>query len=253
MDIILECKNMNKTYIFNKNISQDVLKDVNIKIQKGEFLSVMGPSGSGKSTLLYNISGMDKMTSGNLIFEGSDISGFSENEFSKLRLGKIGFIFQHVNFLKNLNIFDNIALPAYAAKFQSREEINKKTEELMKKTGIFELAEKDITEVSGGQLQRAGICRALINNPDILIGDEPTGALNSKYANEIMDVIGGINKTGTTVLLVTHDVKVALRSERILFMKDGSISGEYYLGKYENSGLREREEKLSKWLMNMDF
>ena len=151
-----------------------------------------------------------------------------------------------------MNIYDNIAFPAYVAKKQSRKEINKKTEELMKKTGIFELAEKDITEVSGGQLQRAGICRALINNPCILFGDEPTGALNSKYANDVMDIICGINKEGTTVLLVTHDIKVALRSERILFMKDGSIAGEYYLGKYENE-YKKREERLSEWLMKMDF
>ena len=252
VETILETKDIKKTYVFDKNIKQDVLKNINIKIKKGEFVSVMGPSGSGKSTLLYNISGMDRITSGNLIFEGNEISGFSENEFSKLRLEKIGFIFQHINFLKNMNIYDNIAFPAYVAKKQSRKEINKKTEELMKKTGIFELAEKDITEVSGGQLQRAGICRALINNPCILFGDEPTGALNSKYANDVMDIICGINKEGTTVLLVTHDIKVALRSERILFMKDGSITGEYHLGKYGNE-YKKNKEKLSEWLMKMDF
>lgn len=252
METIIETKDIKKTYMFGKNKEQEVLKNINIKVKRGEFISVMGPSGSGKSTLLYNISGMDRITSGNLIFEGEDISGFSENEFSKLRLKRIGFIFQHVNFLKNLNIFDNIILPAYIAKIQSKSEINKKTKELMKMTGILELAEKDITEVSGGQLQRAGICRALVNNPDILFGDEPTGALNSKYTNEIMDIICEINRTGTTVLLVTHDVKVASRSERVLFMKDGYISDEYYLGKYE-TGLKKREEKLSEWLMKMDF
>ena len=252
MEIILETKDIKKTYLFDKNKEQEVLKNINIKVKKGEFISVMGPSGSGKSTLLYNMCGMDRVTSGSLVFEGNDISGYSENEFSKLRLERIGFIFQHVNFLKNLNIFDNIALPAYAAKIQSRKEINKKAEELMEKTGISETGEKDITEVSGGQLQRAGICRALINNPDILFGDEPTGALNSKYTNDIMDIICRINKEGTTVLLVTHDIKVASRSERILFMKDGSITGEYYLGKYEGE-LKDREEKLSEWLMKLDF
>ena len=252
METILETRDINKIYRFDKNKEQEVLKNINIKVKKGEFISVMGPSGSGKSTLLYNICGMDRVTSGNLIFEGNDISGFSENEFSKLRLERIGFIFQHVNFLKNLNIYDNIVLPAYVAKIQSRKEVIKKAEELMEKTGIRELGEKDITRVSGGQLQRAGICRALINNPDILFGDEPTGALNSKYTKDIMDIICRVNKEGTTVLLVTHDIKVASRSERVLFMNDGSITGEFCLGKYEN-GAKNREEKLSEWLMKRNF
>ncbi len=125
----------------------------------------------------------------------------------------------------------------------------------MEKTGIAELAENDITQASGGQLQRAAICRALINNPDIIYGDEPTGALNSKSANEIMDILADINHSGTTILLVTHDVKVASKTERVIFMLDGEVTGEYQLGKYEkeNSDDKGREEELSQWLLKMGF
>lgn len=253
MNTILEAKGLNKVYGNNqKNL---ILKNVNLEILEGEFVSVMGPSGSGKSTLLYNISSMDRMTAGSVILDGQEISSLSEKELSRLRLHKMGFIFQQIHLLKNLSIFDNIILSAYVAKKNSRKEINKRAIELMKKTGIAELANNDITQASGGQLQRVAICRALINNPDIIFGDEPTGALNSKSAGEIMEILADINHTGTTILLVTHDVKVAAKTERVLYMLDGKIVGEQQLGKYkkENNDVKEREEKLSKWLIKMDF
>ena len=138
------------------------------------------------------------------------------------------------------------------AKIQNKEEIDKKAKKLMKETGIYRLAEKSITDATQEQLQWAGICRALINSPDILFADEPTGAVNPEQANDIMDVIHKINSMGTTVLLATHNIKAASRSERILFMKDGGISDEYHFSKSEND-LKEREVKLSEWLRKMDF
>ncbi len=255
MKNILEARELSKTYVVSKNNQQNVLKNVNLQIKAGEFVSVMGPSGSGKSTLLYNISGMDKMTSGSVIFNGQEISAFSEKELSGLRLNKMGFIFQQIHLLKNLCIFDNIILSAYLAKNASRKKINKRAVELMERTGIAELSNNDITQASGGQLQRVAICRALINNPDIVFGDEPTGALNSRSAGEIMEILADINKSGTTILLVTHDAKVAAKTERILFMLDGNIVAEQLLGKYvkENDDIKTREEKLSKWLLKMGF
>jgi len=252
---ILEAKKLSKTYIISKKNQQNVLKNVNLQIKEGEFVSVMGPSGSGKSTLLYNISGMDRMTEGSVIFNGQEISSLSEKELSRLRLNKMGFIFQQIHLLKNLSIFDNIILSAYLGKNNSRKKINKRAVELMEKTGIAELANNDITQASGGQLQRVGICRALINNPDIVFGDEPTGALNSKSAAEIMEILADINQSGTTILLVTHDIKVASKTERVIFMLDGNIVDEQRLGKYikENNDIKAREEKLSKWLMKMGF
>lgn len=168
---------------------------------------------------------------------------------------KMGFIFQNIHLLKNLNLLDNIVLSAYLAKNSSRDAINTRAMSLMKKMGIDTLAHHNITQASGGQLQRIAICRALINNPDILFGDEPTGALNSKSTHEIMDILGDINAAGTTILLVTHDVKVAARSERVLFMMDGKLVADKNIGKYarERQDLKNRESHLSQWLTEMGF
>ncbi|MCK4258158.1 MAG: ABC transporter ATP-binding protein [Halanaerobiales bacterium] len=252
MKNILEAKELSKTYVISKENHKNVLKNVDLQIKEGEFVSVMGPSGSGKSTLLYNISGMDRMTSGSVIFNEEDLSVLCEEELSRLRLNNMGFIFQHIHLLKNLNILDNIILPSYLAKSNSRKSIKKRAIELMEKSGISELANNDVTQASGGQLQRVGICRALINNPDIIFGDEPTGALNSKAADEIMDILADINRTGTTILLVTHDIKVAAKAERVIFMLDGEIVDEQYLGKSENN-IKTREKNLSTWLTAMGF
>lgn len=253
MKNIIETRELSKTYVVGKNNQQSILKNVSLQIREGEFISVMGPSGSGKSTLLYNISGMDRMTSGSVNFNGQELSTLSEKELSQLRLRKMGFIFQQIHLLKNLSIFDNVIFSAYLANHTSRNVINQRAMELMQKAGIADLANNDITQASGGQLQRVAICRALINRPDIVFGDEPTGALNSKSACEIMEILADINQAGTTILLVTHDVKVAAKTERVLFMLDGSLIAEQRLGKYcrENNNLKEREEKLSHWLLKM--
>ena len=254
MNTILAAKDLCKTYVVNKR-EHTVLNNVSLQIESGEYVSVMGPSGSGKSTLLYNISGMDKMTSGSVLFKGTELATLSEKEMSTLRLHEMGFVFQQINLLKNLGIIDNIVVSAYMAKNGSRKEVIQFARELMAKTGIGELADNDITQASGGQLQRAAICRALINKPDIIFGDEPTGALNSKSANEIMEILRDINESGTTIMLVTHDVKVAAKTERVLFMRDGKIEGDYHLGKLQaaDEDSLEREQKLLNWLLEMGW
>ncbi|MBU5354113.1 ABC transporter ATP-binding protein [Paenibacillus silvae] len=255
MTTILEAREVNKSVAMGENEEQRILKDINLQLKKGEFVSIMGPSGSGKSTLLYNISGMDQISTGSVYFNGKQISAFPEKELASLRLTKMGFIFQNIHLLKNLNLLDNIILSAYLAKNSNRDTINTRAMSLMKKMGIDGLAEHNITQASGGQLQRIAICRALINNPDILFGDEPTGALNSKSTHEIMDILGDINATGTTILLVTHDVKVAARSERVLFMMDGHLVADKKIGKYdkEKQDLKARESRLAQWLSEMGF
>lgn len=253
MGVLLEAKELSKSYASGPNDGQQALKKVNLQVRKGEFIAVMGPSGSGKSTLLYSLSGMDRASSGSVTFGGEEISSYSEKQLSELRLAKMGFIFQHIHLLKNLTLFDNIVLSAYLAKRSSRKEINSRALEYMRKSGIAELADKNITQASGGQLQRAAICRALINQPEIVFGDEPTGALNSKTAGEIMDLLADINESGTTILLVTHDVKVAAKTERVLFMLDGSLVAERRLGKFkkEKQDGRAREEELTGWLASL--
>lgn len=224
MNSILTGKSISKS--FDSNL---VLKNVNIDIIKGEFLSIMGPSGSGKSTLLYSISGMDTIDSGELILNGKNISGLEEKEMANTRLNEMGFIFQNPTMLKSLNIFDNITLPAVKASNLDKNEIKNKAEDLMEKTGIFQLKDRQLTQVSGGELQRAGICRALIKSPKILFGDEPTGALNSKSTEEIISLLKKINEEGMTIMVVTHDAKVASESDRILYMRDGQIVSEQVL------------------------
>jgi len=255
MKNILEVRDLNKTYTIGKDNKHQVLKDIKLNIRKGEFVAIMGASGSGKSTLLYNVSGMDKMTGGSVLFNDKELATMSEEELTKLRLNSMGFIFQQSNLLKNLNIFDNIILSAYQSKSKSRRLINKRAQDLMKSTGISELALNDITQASGGQLQRVSICRSLINNPDIVFGDEPTGALNSKATNEVMEILTDINNSGTTIMFVTHDAKVAAKAERILFMTDGRIVSEKALGKYQKNkdNIQTRETQLSNWLMQQEF
>ena len=254
MNKALEVKDLCKTYVTNKR-QNNVLKNVNFYIEKGEMVAIMGPSGSGKSTLLYCVSGMDKPPAGEVILEGNDIAKLSDKDLSEVRLKQMGFIFQQMHMLKNLSIRDNILLPAYQSndKSRSREEIDKYCKELMHKLNISDIAENDITEVSGGQLQRACICRSLINKPDIIFADEPTGALNRSTSDEVMKELVKINNEGTSVMLVTHDTKVATKCSRILYIVDGNIKGELNLGKIEEDENKERERKVNNWLYEMGW
>lgn len=247
---ILEVKNLSKSFE-----NTQVLSNINLKVNEGEFLAIMGQSGSGKSTLLYNISGMDKPTSGSLVFCDKDISKLDDDKISEIRLRQMGFIFQHSYLLKNLSILDNIVLPGLKANTISREQVNRNAATLLEKTGISNVAKHDIKKVSGGQLQRAAICRALINQPEVLFGDEPTGSLNSSTTKEVMDIINNINSEGTTVIIVTHDAKVAARAERVIFLMDGNIHDEFSLGKYDGNEKEKlsREKRLSEWLDKQGF
>ncbi len=233
--------------------SGNVLTDIDLTIDEGEFAAVMGQSGCGKSTLLYCISGMDKPTSGRVIFEGTDIAGLSDKKMQELRLKRMGFVFQKTGFLKNLNIIDNILYPAYQLNERSRKEIVDEASELMAQMGIDHVADHDIRKVSGGQLQRAAICRAMINHPDILFGDELTGALNSSSTKEVVSIIEQINRKGTTVLLVTHDANVALHAGRIIYLQDGRIMDTLVLGEYDPENIPERTDKMKNWLGEMKF
>lgn len=227
------------------NEKHNVLDGVSVEINEGEFVSVMGPSGSGKSTLMYALSGMDDIGGGKVSFDGRDLAALSDKELADLRRTKMGFVFQQPTLLKNLNILDNIILPSMRDNRKSAVKIIEKARALMKKVGIAELEKRDITQVSGGQLQRAGICRALISNPKIIFGDEPTGALNSKSAEEIMDIISEINTEGTAVILVTHDAKIAARTERIMFMCDGKIVSEMRFKKFIGTDFDDRMKKVT--------
>ena len=252
MNTVLNVKDLCKTYITNKR-QNNVLRNVNFKVNEGEMVAIMGPSGSGKSTLLYTVSGMDRMTAGEVLFDGQNIESLNDNDLAKLRLDDMGFIFQQMYMLKNLTVLDNIILPAVKStkNNESRNDITERGLKLMKKLGIEEIANNDINEVSGGQLQRACICRSMINNPKVIFADEPTGALNRTSSDEVMEELSKLNSEGTTIMLVTHDAKVAAKCTRVLFIVDGNIKGEYNVD--VNTTLRERERALNNWLMEMGF
>ncbi|MBP5492110.1 MAG: ABC transporter ATP-binding protein [Clostridiales bacterium] len=252
MKKLMEVKDLCKTYVIEKR-QNNVLKNVSFDIEEGEMVGIMGPSGSGKSTLLYSVSGMDRATSGQVKLDGKDISKLSEKELSSVRLNDMGFIFQQMFMMKNLTIMDNILLPAIECEKsdESRKDKVARCEELMRKLGIIEIASNDINEVSGGQLQRACIARSMVNNPRILFADEPTGALNRQSSAEVMNEICKLNSEGTTVMMVTHDAKVASRCSRVLYIADGNIQSEYRMP--EGLSDRERERALNNWLMDMGW
>ncbi|MCM1162343.1 MAG: ABC transporter ATP-binding protein [Roseburia sp.] len=254
MTNILEVKDLCKTYVVNKR-QNNVLRNVNFKIDEGEMVAIMGPSGSGKSTLLYAVSGMDSVTAGDVNFCGKNISKLGQKELANLRLDEMGFIFQQMYMLKNLSILDNIILPACQSTKvkESRKDTVERSAVLMRKLGIIDIADNDINEVSGGQLQRACICRSMINKPKMIFADEPTGSLNRTSSDEVMEELAKLNAEGTTIMMVTHDVKVAAKCTRVLYIVDGNIKGEYNFDKSDKQKLRDRERALNGWLMEMGW
>lgn len=253
-NVILDVKDLCKTYILDKR-QNNVLRNICFQVKEGDMVAIMGPSGSGKSTLLYAVSGMDVPTSGTVVFDGKDITKLTANELANVRLDDMGFIFQQMYMMKNLTILDNIVLPAIESKKrnESRKEKIQRAEELMRKLSIIEVAENDINEVSGGQLQRACICRSMMNDPKLLFADEPTGALNRMASAEVMEELVRLNQEGTTIMMVTHDVKVAAKCKRVLYIVDGTIKGEYLAP--EEKGLQEsdKERRLNTWLMDLGW
>ena len=250
MEIILKAEKLCKN---------EILKDISFCISQGEMVAVMGPSGSGKSTLLYHLSGMDQPTSGKVWLKGQEITDLSENEKAKLRLHRIGFVFQQMNMMGNLNILDNILLPAMQANRndkklrRGKKELIEEACSLMKKLSISGLEQRRITEVSGGQLQRACICRSMINHPEIIFADEPTGALNKSATEEVMNALAALNREGTTILMVTHDSRMASCCGRILYLLDGQIRGELTLSDFPERSVKQREEKVNRWLTEMEW
>ncbi len=244
---------MTELLTVKKLCKNGILKEISFGVRAGEMVAMMGPSGSGKSTLLYQVSGMDRADSGEVWMDGTEICALSEDDRARLRLSQMGFVFQQMNMLKNLNLLDNILLPACHLNRGkiAEKELERRARMLMGKMGIAELAERKVTEVSGGQLQRACICRSMMNQPKILFADEPTGALNQSAAQDVMREFTRLNQEGTTILMVTHDSKVAARCGRILYLLDGCIRGEFSPDGL--AGEKEGEAAVSRWLAGMGW
>ena len=233
--MMLKAVNIKKNFDLDKTKLQ-ILKGIDINIQVGEFVAIMGKSGSGKSTLLNILSTLDTPSEGEVYFEDVKIDNLSDDDSSKLRRESFGFVFQLPKMVKNLSILDNILLPSLQYK-NDRKSATQAATNLMQKIGIEKIADKKISQVSGGQLQRAGICRALINNPKILFADEPTGALDSGTTKDVLNLFSTFHKEGKTIVMVTHDINVAAASQRVLFMKDGLLIHDVSLGDDVNENL----------------
>lgn len=245
-NIIIKTELLCKSFISDGEVN-NVIKNMDLEIYEGDFTVIMGSSGSGKSTLLYALSGMDNVTTGKVLFEGEDITTMKEREISKLRKDKLGFVFQGINLIPNLSIYENILSPTYKTKSE-RKDIEHRINTLLEKMELTSHKKKFPNQMSGGQKQRAAICRALINNPKILFADEPTGALNSSQGQNVLDIFTTINREGQSVVMVTHDLKAALRGNRIIYLKDGRIDGDLRLQQYDETLSMEREETLYKFL-----
>lgn len=244
---MLELRNLHKTYCTKKsNVKYEALKGINFEADDGDFIAIMGESGSGKTTTLNIIASLDSPTSGEVIIGGTDISNMKNKEICAFRREKLGFVFQDFNLLNYFSVKDNIAFPLVLLN-KSKKEIDEKVNELAEKTGIADLLEKFPYEISGGEKQRTAVARALVCGPQIVLADEPTGALDSQNSDNIMELFKMFNEAGQTIVMVTHSIKSASKAGRVLFLKDGVIGNTI-----EKEGKNDEafEEKIAGFLYN---
>ena len=222
-NVVLETKKLKKIYNFGTENAFEALHDIDFQVSKGEFIAIMGPSGSGKSTFINNISTIDMPTSGTVKINGQSVRKMSSNQIGHFRYENLGFIFQDFNLLDTHTMYENIAMPLSLAHV-NRDEIKKRVDTLAERMQIKQLLNKFPNECSGGQRQRAAICRALVNNPSIIVADEPTGNLDSVNSAELMKIFQKLNsESGVTIIMVTHDPLITSYSSRLIYIRDGNI------------------------------
>ena len=229
---ILELKNIKRIYK-TKNITTEALRDINLEVNQGEFISIMGESGAGKTTLLNIIASLDRPTSGNIYLNGEDLIRLKDSELASFRRKKLGFVFQDFNLLDQFSNRDNIYLPLVLSD-EKEDLMIKRLDDLKERLGIEKILDKYPYQISGGQKQRIAIARALITKPELLLADEPTGALDSSSSNMILDLFKRVNDLGQTVLMVTHSLNAASYAKRVLFIKDGVVFHELYKAEDES-------------------
>ena len=237
----------------NGGVQQHVIRNLDLEITEGDFTVIMGSSGSGKSTLLYALSGMDKPSMGKVFFGDEEIQDYTNDQLAIFRRGNCGFVFQSVYLLENQTVLDNVMTGALIVQKNSRKLVDK-AKELLKKVGLDEEDWKKYpNQLSGGESQRVGIVRAIINDPKILFADEPTGALNSASSNDVLDIFTDVHKKGQSIVMVTHDIKTALRGTRVIYLRDGGIVGDHKMVPYGQDDTKERRAKLSDFLEKMGW
>ena len=237
----------------NGGTHQHVIKNLDLEIMEGDLTIIMGASGSGKSTLLYALSGMDKPTLGKVFFGDTEIQGYTNDQLAVFRRKNCGFVFQSIYLLENQTVLDNVLTGAFVVQKNSPELI-RKVKDLLKKVGLDEdMQKKYPNQLSGGEAQRVGIVRAVINEPKILFADEPTGSLNSSSGKDVLDIFTQVHENGQSIVMVTHDIKTALRGTRVIYLRDGGVVGEHRMARYGEDDLKERREKLTAFLDEMGW
>jgi putative ABC transport system ATP-binding protein len=250
-DIILKSRLLCKTF-FRGGLKQEVLKNLNIEIREGDFTVIMGASGSGKSTLLYALSGMDRPTGGEIYYKEQEISKYSNDRLAKFRRKHCGFVFQQIHLFNTMSVIDNCLVNGLLVNHNKQMVIHR-AEELLERVGLAQSQwSKFPSELSGGEAQKAGIVRALMNDPCVVFADEPTGSLNSNASTAVMELLTEANERGQSFLMVTHDIKTAIRGSRILYLQDGVICGECSLGNYHTNS-KNRQESLTSFLIKMGW
>lgn len=248
---ILSTEKLCKTFS-NGGVQQHVLRNLDVEIRRGDFTVIMGSSGAGKSTLLYALSGMDKPTLGKVSFSGRELSGYTNDQLAVFRRKHCGFVFQQIYLIDSMSVLDNVLISGSLVS-KDRKATVRRAKELFAKVGIGEEIQKKFpTQLSGGEAQRVGIVRALINQPEILFADEPTGQLNSAASTDALDVLTRLNEQGQSIVMVTHDLKSARRGNRVLFLRDGVVHGECALGGYRPHD-KERHGRLTDFLAEMGW
>ena len=230
----------------------ELFRSLDVSFYSGDFTVIMGPSGAGKSTLLYALSGMDGITSGTVSYKGQPITGLSENRMAELRAKEFGFVFQQTHLVSNLTLLENVTVAGYLAKKAPPKTVQSRAKELLRQMGVENARDRLPAQVSGGEAQRAAIARAMIGEPGLLFADEPTGALNRQSSREMLELLTELNRAGQSILMVTHDLRAAVRGNRILYLEDGKILSELNLPPCEEAP-KEREEKVSSWLSALQW
>lgn len=248
-EVIIESKELRKSYQTGKT-EVPVINGINLTLYKGDFTVIMGSSGSGKSTLLYLLSGLEVPTSGEIWLEDKPVHSMDEKLMTLLRREYIGFVFQDFNLVPNLTFLENILVPAYLVK-NDRKMLKERAIDLMKKMDISELTDRLPSEVSGGQQQRCSMARAVINNPKVIMADEPTGNLNSSSSKTVLDILTDINRQGQSIVMVTHEIKSACRANRVIFLKDGQIEDDHRFDPHLTEV--QKESEMLHWLAEKDW
>lgn len=250
--ILLSGRDICKSFV-GETVQEMVLNHVYIDLYEDDFTIIMGSSGAGKSTLLYALSGMDKVNSGSITYQKKELTSMSEKQMAALRAEEFGFVFQQTHLVSNLTLFENVKVAGYLSKKRTAKETDKRAEELLKEMNVKHAKDRLPAKTSGGERQRGAIARAVINQPKLLFADEPTGALNKSNTEDVLNLFTMLNENGQGILMVTHDIRAAIRGNRILYLEDGNIIEELKLPAFTQDKVKAREKQLSEWLTAMEW